>query len=640
VATDFFQQQDLARRNSSLLVVYFTLAVVAIVALLYALAVAVVGYRGSDPMTGAAVWDLAWWSPELLLQVGLLTLLVVGGGSLFKMAQLRGGGRAVAESLGGRRLHPDSRNPSERVLLNVVEEMAIASGTATPPVYLLAEEDGINAFAAGFTPGDAVIGVTRGCVEALTRDQLQGVIAHEFSHILNGDMRLNIRLIGVVHGILIIGIIGYYLLRSAAFSGHRSRGGNRGNNAAPLLAVGLGLMAIGFIGTFFGNWIKASVSRQREFLADASAVQYTRNPDGIAGALKVIAGFASGSRLAHPNAPEASHLYFSRGVTGLLSSLFATHPPLAERIRRLDPSFDPQTLERASAPSGAAFGGAAAGFAGSPSGVPAVEQIGTPTAAHLDYARALIQRLPEPVFEAAHGAFGARAVIYGLLIDGDPGVRRSQLEHLREHADAGVTRETEGLLPLLSTLGPEIRLPLVDLAVPALRDLTADQYRAFAANVDALAAADGRIHLFEWLLKRILDHHVGPEFETVAAPRVRYSALPAVADACAVVLSLLAHAGGRGEAAARRAFETAAPELDEVRLAFLTADRCNLADFDAALARLSELAPLLQERVLHACAVCVVADREISVPEAELIRAAADAMGCPMPPLLPGQPLV
>jgi len=641
VATDFFEQQDLARRHTSRLVFAFALAVVAIVALLYAFAVAVVGYQGVDRALGTPTWNLAWWSPELLLQVGVATLLVVGGGSLFKILQLRGGGRAVAESLGGRRVHPDTRDPKERILLNVVEEMAIASGTAAPPVYLLAKEEGINAFAAGFTPGDAVIGVTRGCVEALSRDQLQGVVAHEFSHILNGDMRLNIRLIGVVHGILVIGILGYSLLRMAAFGGHRRRD-DRGN-PLPLLAIGLGLMVIGFVGTFFGNWIKASVSRQREFLADASAVQYTRNPDGIAGALKVIGGFASGSRLRHPNAPEASHLFFSRGVAGLLGSIFATHPPLAERIRRLDPGFDPATLSesRPSSPR-PGFGGAAAGLAAGAPAASAFEQIGAPTPAHLDYARQLIARIPPAVTEAAHSAYGARAVVYGLLLDAgvDADVRGAQLARLRDRADAGVARETERLRPLLATLGPELRLPLIDLAVPALRELTEDQYRVFRANVDALAEADGRIQLFEWTLRRILAHHVGSEFARSAPARVRFSALSAVEDACAVVLSLLAHAGGRGEAAAEAAFAVAARELPEISPAFRPAGRCHLGDFDEALAQLSSSAPLLQERVLHAAAVCVAADRAVNVAEAELIRAAADTLGCPIPPLLPGQRLV
>ena len=335
MSTRFFENQEAARRNTARLVFLFALAVVAINGMLYALAVALTGVE-HDPYTGQSGVVLQWWQPELLATVSLATLVIVAAGSLYKIAQLRGGGAVVAESLGGTLVAADTGDPDERKLLNVVEEMAVASGTPTPPVYLLRDEQGINAFAAGFSPGDAVVGVTRGCVQQLSRDELQGVIAHEFSHVLSGDMRLNIRLMGVIHGILIIGIIGYFLMRSSMFAGRGRR--SRDNSGMAMLAAGVGLMIIGFLGTFFGNLIKASVSRQREFLADASAVQFTRNPEGIAGALKKIGGYEGGSILESPNAPESSHLFFSKGLRGGLQMLFSTHPPLDARIRRLDPS--------------------------------------------------------------------------------------------------------------------------------------------------------------------------------------------------------------------------------------------------------------------------------------------------------------
>ncbi len=268
MATDFFESQDAARRNTGRLVILFGLAVIAIALTIYALAVGLVWYQGQD-RTGAILFDPNWWDPELMGVVAIAILVLVGGGSLYKISQLRGGGRVVAEHLGGRLLHPDTTDPHERVLLNVVEEMALASGTPTPPVYLLEDEDGINAFAAGFSPNDAVIGMSRGALHQLRRDELQGVVAHEFSHILNGDMRLNIRLMGVLHGILLIGILGYFVLRSAMFSsvGRRS---DRGNSGMMLLALGGGLIVIGSLGTFFGKWIKASVSRQLQDPASAS----------------------------------------------------------------------------------------------------------------------------------------------------------------------------------------------------------------------------------------------------------------------------------------------------------------------------------------------------------------------------------
>jgi len=635
VATSFFENQDRARKKTGRLVVFFVLAVLAIIAMLYALAILVVGYQAYDPSSGARISELGWWNPELLVQVGLLALAVVGGGSLFKIAQLRGGGKAVAEGLGGRLVHSDTRDLTERKLRNVVEEMAIASGTATPPVYMLDDELGINAFAAGFSPSDAVVGVTRGCAEQLSRDELQGVIAHEFSHMLNGDMRLNIRLIGVVHGILIIGIIGYILLRSAGLS--RSRGG-RDNSGAALLAAGFGMMIIGFLGTFFGNLIKASVSRQREFLADASAVQFTRNPEGISGALKKIGGFETGSQIEHPNAPEASHMFFGQGIASGINALFSTHPPLAERIRRLDPSFDGDVASApvAGPPSAEA---AVSGFAGAPAAT-AVDQIGQTTPAHLRHAAQLIASLPAEVVESAHEAYGARAVIYALLIDRDADARRIQLDRLASHADPAVYAEARKLLPLVERVGTGARLPLVDLAIPALRELSPSQYAAFKANVEELIEADRKIDVFEWTLQRILLHHLAPEFEKARPARVKYRSLQRVVPHCQVVLSTLAHAGSRSEAAASHAFGLGVSELSVPGLDLLPVDRCGLAQLDTAFSVLEELAPQPKGQLLHACAVTVAADREVSVVEAELLRATADSLGCPMPPLLPGQPLV
>ncbi len=634
MATDFFESQDAARRKTGRLVILFGLAVVAIAATLYALAVGLVGYRGQGP-TGQIVFDPQWWDPELIGVVAIGVLVLVGGGSLYKISQLRGGGQVVAEQLGGRLLHPDTSDPHERVLLNVVEEIALASGTPTPPVYLL-EEEGINAFAAGFSPDDAVIGVTRGTLHQLQRDELQGVVAHEFSHILNGDMRLNIRLMGVLHGILLIGILGYFVLRSAMFSsmGRRS---DRGNSAIMFLALGGGLIAIGSLGTFFGKWIKASVSRQREFLADASAVQFTRDPGGIAGALKRIGGFASGSAVASPNAPEASHLFFGQALSGGLNSIFATHPPLVERIRRLDPSFDGEFGTLAPPVLQPAAGGATSQFAGaSASRVSiehAVENVGRPTPRHLAYAAELVRSLPAAISEVVHESYGARALIYALLIDRDPDSRRAQLERLAEHADRGVDALTLKLLPDVEQLDPRMRLPLVDMALPALRELSAGQYQAFRHNVEELMRADARIDLFEWTLQRILLAHLAPHFEPARAPGIKYRSMRRLAPHCSTLLSTLALA--RAGADPDGAYKSAAHTLGLPDLVKLPAQSCGLDKLDGALHELARATPPLKRRVLQACAEYIAADGRVAIAEAELLRATADALGCPMPPLLP-----
>jgi len=643
MATQFFEHQDRARRHTTRLVFLFGLAVVAIVLGLYVLAAVATGFRGTDPRTQQLVFEIAWLDPLLMLHVGLLTLVVVGGASLYRISQLSGGGRVVAEGLGGRLLHSDSNAPLERKILNVVEEMAIASGIPTPPVYFLDHEEGINAFAAGFSPSDAVIGITRGCAQQLSRDELQGVVAHEFSHIMNGDMRLNIRLMGVLYGILVIGMIGFFLLRSSLWAGAARRRNSRDNSTMVMVAGGIALMALGFLGTLFGNLIKASVSRQREFLADASAVQFTRNPDGISGALKKIGGFETGSHIESPAAPESSHLFFGQALSSGFNSLFATHPPLAERIKILDPSWQGAMTEISTeaAPSpgaatvGFAGGGPAPAFAGS-----AVDQMGRISTAHLDYAVQLLLELPPAVKEAAHDPYAARAVVYALLMDADPESRKLQLEILDAKGERGVPELTRKLLPEVERLGPAHRLPLIDLALPALRDLSASQYERFRGLVQDLVQADQRIDLFEWTLQRILLTHLAPNFEGVHRPGRRLRSKQQLRQVLETILSSLARVGNLSESAMRQSVASAGRALVKAELRLLSEDEVGLASLDEALGMAASLDSRAKELVLRACAQVIAADGEVADSEAELFRAIGDSLGCPVPPLLPGQALV
>jgi Zn-dependent protease with chaperone function/uncharacterized tellurite resistance protein B-like protein len=648
MATQFFEHQERARRHTTRLIFLFCLAVVALVFGLYLLAAVGTGFRGTDPRTQQLVFEIVWLDPLLMIQVGLLMLLVVGGASLYRVHQLSGGGRVVAEGLGGRLLHSDSKAALERKILNVVEEMAIASGIPTPPVYFLDHEEGVNAFAAGFSPSDAVIGITRGCAEQLSRDELQGVVAHEFSHIMNGDMRLNIRLMGVLYGILVIGMIGYFFLRSSLWAGVASRRSNRGNSTMVMVAGGIALMVLGFVGTFFGNLIKASVSRQREFLADASAVQFTRNPAGIAGALKKIGGFAAGSGIKSPAAPESSHLFFGQALSSGFNSLFATHPPLAERIKILDPSWQGAMTETGTdtdtdaAPSrgsaavaGFAGDGPAAAFAGS-----AIEQMGAISTAHLDYAVRLLRELPATVKESAHDPFAARALVYALLMDADPESREGQLEILDAKGERGVPELTRTLLPEVERLGRAHRLPLIDLALPALRDLSASQYERFQGVVHDLVQADQHIDLFEWTLQRILLTHLAPNFEGVHRVGRPLRSKRQLSQVLETILSALARVGNLSESAMRESVASAGQALVKAPLRLRSEAEVGLAALDEALGLAASLDSKSKERVLRACAQVIAADGEVADSEAELFRAIGDSLGCPVPPLLPGQTLV
>ncbi len=671
---DFFDHQEQARRKTGWLILLFVLAVSAIIAGLYLVVRGIYAWmywmEGSTfsysrlpegQNSAGSLWAIVFqWDPQTFWIVSLATALIVMCGSLYKILQLREGGSAIALSLGGRPIDHSTKDPQERQLMNIVEEMALASGTPTPPVYLLDSEPGINAFAAGYTPDDAVIGVTKGCVNLLSREELQGVIAHEFSHILNGDMRLNINLIGWIHGILLIGLTGRVLLRGAFYGPRvRYRSKNSGQAALAAMAIGLSLMLIGALGVFFGNLIKAAVSRQREFLADAAAVQFTRLPGGLAGALKKIGGLTEGSVMVDPRSETLSHMFFSQGISGSLSSLFATHPPLIERIQRIEPRFKGQfpTVTRPEAADGEGRVAAFAQPGADP--VPAepvaqrppqpfrpmppqalpdpLAQIGQPNADHLDFARSLINGLPAAVRDAAHDPYGARALLYALLLHRDSDVRNAQIESLATHADEAVYRETLKFESSIKKVDPAARLPLIDMVIPTLGKLSPTQYRVFKTNLNELIHADKHVDLFEWMLQHVLLRHLEPKFRTVRKKVVQYYSLKKLTRPCAAVLSALAYGSNHDDAHAQKAFDAGAPHLQLAGLALLPRVKCALSVVDHALDVLAEASPREKRKILQACAGCILADEEVSVEEGELLRAVADSLGCPMPPLLPGQ---
>jgi len=534
--------------------------------------------------------------------------------------------------------------------------MALASGTPVPDVYVLREEDGINAFAAGRSPTDAVIGVTRGCMKLLTRDELQGVIAHEFSHVLNGDMRLNLRLMGIVHGILCVAIIGRVILEISTRASRRLGARSSGKGGNPLPLIGLALLVIGYIGVFFARLIKSAIARQREFLADAAAVQFTRLPEGLAGALKKIGGLPLGSRVAAPVAEEASHMFFGNALSEAWFGLMATHPPLVERIRAIEPSFDgrfkpvvieaPPMLEpfpRRQAGRQRGFGGLSRLPAGQGAlplpGILAaglLPQIGIPAPEHLRYAAGLRAALPETLIEATRDSLGATALVYGFLVSADETLRASQLQHLTGRVSTAIGQETARLLPATADLPPGAKLALVDLALPGLRRLSPAQYQQFVATVKWLVESDQQIDLFEYTIQKVAMRHLAPHFEPAGKPVAQYYALRPLVRECAVLLSILAHVGHQEAARKEVAFFTGARALNlaESGVFLLDLAECNLAQVDAALNRLNEAAPGIKRGVLNACALAIAADGVIQEKEAELLRAIADTLDCPIPPFI------
>lgn len=653
---DFFEHQEKARRKTTLLVAYFLLAVILIIAAIYAVfAFAVLPAPPPDAAGSAFAIARTWWRADLLMLVATITIGIISLGTIYKIIALSQGGEAVARMLGARLVPSDATDLQERRLLNVVEEIALASGTPVPRVFVLDNENSVNAFAAGFSTRDAVIGVTFGCLTHLTRDELQGVIAHEFSHILNGDMRLNLRLMGLLNGILIIGIIGYWIFRIATNSSRTtSVGRKKDGNPIVFILVGLAVMAIGYIGVFFGKLIKSAVSRQREFLADAASVQFTRNPDGLAGALKKIGGFMAGSRIQSPNAEEASHLFFANGLGQSFLNLMATHPPLIERIRRIDPAFDGNFAAVNVAPvagdddAGAATTGFVQAnvrrqdkpvFPHSPSTISlrsreTLQSIGHPQAENLTYVTALLNTLPESVKTAAREPVGARALVYGLLISADAQIRNAQLQRLTLKAEADVAERTRTLTPELASLPAAARLPLTDMALTALRTLSRAQVETFRDNLRALIEADATISLFEYMLERMIARRLTSQYGRPRRVVVQYYDITPLLPAVATLLSTLAYYGQPEESQAAHAFQSGTARLNATQR-LLARESCGLAAVDQALNILNTASPAIKKTILDACVACVADDGRTTVTEAELLRAVADALDCPIPPFVP-----
>ena len=662
---DFFEAQERARKRTHRLVVLFVLAVLGTVLIGYAAAWLAAGNFGARRARSyddygrriyATSADRPLFDPRLFILVTAGTLATVGLASLYKWSQMRDGGAAIAALVGGRRVDPKTIDLKERQLLNVVEEMAIASGIPMPDVFLLDDEPGLNAFAAGLTTSDAAVTVTRGALDKLSRDELQGVIGHEFSHILNGDMRLNVRITAIVFGILVIGLLGRGILQTVG----RGRGRGKGGGVAAILALGLALLVIGYVGYFFGKLIQAAVSRQREFLADASAVQFTRNPPGVTGALSKIGGYALGGTLQSSEAGALGHFFFAQAFESNFGGLWATHPPLEERIRAIDPQWNGKFFAPATVVDVATESSALAGFGGgqrftpeetvqrvfaaaalvppaSPPVAPLafkpaqiVSEVGALTDAHFRHAQLLLQTVPTSLREAVRDPATAQTLVYGLLLGATQEERDQQQRIVEKNCGAAVATALAGLRPALSVLDPVARLPLLQLSLPALKPLAGDALHRFVTTLDELVQDDGRVTPFEFAVQKMLQRQLS--LARAPAQRVRSDSFDAVRGEIAVVLSALAQFSPKDSAGA---FAEGAAQIPVIAhaIALLDPAACGLAQLDDALDRLAASSLPIKQRVLVAAGHVIAADGTITVEEGELFRVLAATLDLPMPSL-------
>lgn len=636
---NFYEAQDDARKRTKLLVFYFILAIIGVVMAVYTVLGFLFAYNGES-----------FWDTTMFLKVAMGTTLVILCGSAFKGLQLSAGGEVVARDMGARPVDPHTTDVEERKLMNVVEEMAIASGLPVPQVWVMDNEPGINAFAAGTEPGNAVIGVTRGCIQRLTRSELQGVIAHEFSHILNGDMKLNMRLIGWLFGIMMLSIIGRIMLEAWRFAGTSRRSSNsKDNGAAVILAIvaaGFALLVIGWVGVFFGRMIQAAISRQREFLADASAVQFTRDPQSISGALKKIGGQEYGSAVHSPKAGEASHMFFADG--GMFSYGFATHPPLDVRIKAIEKDWDGKFSKNELPPVASheySQDARVSGFA-SASAAPQVrverkdwDKLGDPSMTNVVAGGVIMSSLEPSWLEACRDREEAQALIFGLLLASDADLKSGELEYLVKTAGRTAGILAEEWQRELGAQHSSRKIALIDLSIPTLRRLTRPEYERFINITKWLISSDGQVDIFEYMLQKVLERHLDAHFAPQGTPKIRYTKHQQLTDDINVLLSTMAGIGARESGDVHEAYAAAAQALAErggPQMSLLPPEKCGLKLVDDALAKLDQASPVVKRDVLHACGVAVMSDGVLGSREAELLRAAADAIGCNIPPFVKG----
>ncbi|MBT8142598.1 MAG: M48 family metallopeptidase [Gammaproteobacteria bacterium] len=673
---NFFEQQEQAKRQSRKLFVAFAFAVIAIIILVdvvVAFAAAYIGATNSN-LNQFNLFSGAWLQNNagLMLASTLITSGFIGAASMYKSVRLGFGGGTVAKDMGGTQITADVRDPLRKRLFNVVEEMCIASGLPMPEIYVLEEEAAINAFAAGSQPSNAAIAVTRGALEHFDRDELQGVIAHEFSHILNGDMRINIRLMGVLFGILIISLIGRTLLRSS----RHARYSRRNENVSIVLVIGMALAVIGYVGLTMGRLIKAAVSRQREFLADASAVQFTRQTDGIKMALMKIAASKHSSVFKASDAEEVSHMLFSSGLK-MFGGAFATHPPLPERLLALDPHFKPDDInklaldmvenarkvaeraeqelkaeqEKSDKPGqtdafGKALGGLGVLLPGAIS-----DAVGNPAIQHVMYAEVLRQQLPRKLLDAAHDQDkDVFDLTLALLLHPDVEQRLKQLAVLNKQMGQDRTNKVIEYFTEVQQNSDQFRLPLLDLAFPALKRRTQEELNFLRDLIDRIVHTDNKIEPFEYALSRVLASHLADTWAPYAQGKVEKK--PAkITAAITHLFAVISLEGSHDHAINAEAYEDGIKyfiehpnskrllkHLDQEALQrFETPDENWIHDLDQGLLSLDALPMKIKRALIEALSITIAFDDEVSQVESELLRAICSTLHCPMPPILKTQ---
>lgn len=651
---NFFDHQEKARKKTFRLVLYFIVAIVLIILAIDVIVVTAIVYTNPEYYFTSFTHDQ---SQGILIQDRVLSLAIVTStfvipgvliviltGTLFKMLAIRNGGISVAEMVNAKPIEVTTKDPLEKRFVNVVEEMSIASGIAIPKLYVMEDEMAINAFVAGFKPADTVMVVTKGALNTLNRDELQGVVGHEFSHIFNSDMQINLKLIGILGGLLVLGQTGYFILR--IFRGNsRSNSKSDGRVMIIVMAIGVGLLVVGYIGLFFGRLIKAAISRQRELLADASSVAYTRNPQGLVNALQRIELSATGTQLNSKNSEDISHLCFCPSLSVMFSNLLATHPPLKERIRLIDPKGQyairkktevapkvtsplPPTPEPAIKPFDMMATVAVLGATAGANTTDVIKSIGNPTETNILVAKEMLAQIPENILTIAHQPEHVILLIYALVLlptDGSENLIKVLKQYLSQE-------EAENVLTLQSqilTLPKTMQLPLLEISLPTFKSISLEEKQKALQAIENILSLKNE-GLFQFALHAIISKAVNTQ-----PNKAKYQDFKPVLNDITVLLILVITSGHDDPQKITYCYEKSLKYFTDRSIPQPGVSNFDPVQLQLILSRLNQLAPFCKEKLLKACLECISDDNIIHIQEAELVRAIAACLDCPIPPIVP-----
>jgi Zn-dependent protease with chaperone function len=651
----FFQNQIQARAKTKTLVLLFAVALLLMLAVIYT-GLRILIFKYTSGMADKSWFPADFFDPLQIIAICAPVATVVLIASLVKMYQLTsGGGKQIAEAMGGRLIQPNTTDTDERRLFNIVEEMAIASGLAVPWIYVIDADRSINAFTAGIRPSEFVITVSRGAMRLLNRDELQAVIAHEFSHIFNGDVRLNIRLMGLLFGILFVGMTGEQILKLGLQSSRQSRRRSKDGPVMPLIALGSLLAIVGYVGVFFAKIIQFAVSRQREFLADASAVQFTRLKSGITGALKKIGGLTEGSKISSPHAQLASHLFFADAITRNYFSLFTTHPPILERIKRIEPEFagiyqriqysseellNPDSQEQTrniySSQPLAQEQPKAKETQDSELGrvKKVIDLVGTLSAANLAAAQNLVSGQSDIIKALVHDPLGARALTYLCLLESNDVIRAQQLAVIRNYENRGVITALNQLIWHKTELKSQ-RLSTIELCFPALRQMSRQQFLSFREIISRLIKVDDHVSIWEYALYRLLCDHLARHFDIERAlGQTQLTPETGLYTTTSMLLAQLAVLTNSNRFEAFSAYTEGARVFGVGTREVFNLENFpmpSLNDFDLCFSLIDTIPLSWRQKMLEACTTIALFNQHVSSDEYDLVRIIAAKLDCPLP---------